>query len=353
MTWLFKNLDAALAAILVAGPSILAILTSGREAVSTTLQRAIPCAQARGQDRTGASERAGRSDLRVAAGRAPRGVLRLWRACGSVGATVKPAKTPPILAIISQPAGPRAAGTGGGLHRDQVQAERGSRRAAQLEGAGSSEAFDACPAFGRVPHATRSVDAGRHLGSGGGLRLNGLAASGRGRGAVVRRTSRSRGRRWTARRRSVRARSGRVQPGLVRRVSGASSLPRCSRGRRRPCRSTTESCDRERTCARPSRPLSSTGSAPPDLWHSRGESDRRSPRDDNEPRGNADPRPVDFPFGAAILTAWPAGAPCDAPARGTDRVRGAFRTSTKLPLLGPGPDRHARPQAAMEAVCAG
>lgn len=41
VTWVFEDLATALAAMLAAGPSILAIQTSGREAVSTTLQRAI------------------------------------------------------------------------------------------------------------------------------------------------------------------------------------------------------------------------------------------------------------------------------------------------------------------------
>lgn len=41
VTWQFEDLDAALAAMLAAGPSILAIQTSGRDRVRSTLERAI------------------------------------------------------------------------------------------------------------------------------------------------------------------------------------------------------------------------------------------------------------------------------------------------------------------------
>jgi SAM-dependent methyltransferase len=41
LMWLFEDIRTALAAMLSAGPSVLAIQTSGREAVSATLQRAI------------------------------------------------------------------------------------------------------------------------------------------------------------------------------------------------------------------------------------------------------------------------------------------------------------------------
>jgi hypothetical protein len=41
VTWQFEDLDTALAAMLSAGPSILAIQTSGRDRVRATLERAI------------------------------------------------------------------------------------------------------------------------------------------------------------------------------------------------------------------------------------------------------------------------------------------------------------------------
>jgi SAM-dependent methyltransferase len=41
VTWQFENLDTALAAMLAAGPSVLAIQTSGRDRVEATLERAI------------------------------------------------------------------------------------------------------------------------------------------------------------------------------------------------------------------------------------------------------------------------------------------------------------------------
>jgi len=41
VTWQFENLDTALAAMLAAGPSILAIQTSGHDRVRATLERAI------------------------------------------------------------------------------------------------------------------------------------------------------------------------------------------------------------------------------------------------------------------------------------------------------------------------
>jgi hypothetical protein len=41
VTWQFENLDTALAAMLAAGPSALAIQTSGRDRVEATLERAI------------------------------------------------------------------------------------------------------------------------------------------------------------------------------------------------------------------------------------------------------------------------------------------------------------------------
>jgi hypothetical protein len=41
VTWQFENLATALAAMLSAGPSILAIQTSGRDRVRATLERAI------------------------------------------------------------------------------------------------------------------------------------------------------------------------------------------------------------------------------------------------------------------------------------------------------------------------
>ena len=40
-TWQFEDLDTALAAMLAAGPSILAIQTSGRDRVRATLERTI------------------------------------------------------------------------------------------------------------------------------------------------------------------------------------------------------------------------------------------------------------------------------------------------------------------------
>jgi hypothetical protein len=41
VTWQFESLDTALAAMLAAGPSVLAIQTSGRDRVEATLERAI------------------------------------------------------------------------------------------------------------------------------------------------------------------------------------------------------------------------------------------------------------------------------------------------------------------------